>query len=61
LEVGDIEEALAFYGRVFKFELRGEDRLHGLLGRIGQHLTLLDQVIAKCEREVRPIHDSVKE
>jgi lactoylglutathione lyase len=23
LEVGDIEEALAFYGRLFKFELRG--------------------------------------
>ncbi|MGH2981555.1 MAG: VOC family protein, partial [Solirubrobacterales bacterium] len=23
LEVGDIEEALAFYGRVFDFELRG--------------------------------------
>jgi catechol 2,3-dioxygenase-like lactoylglutathione lyase family enzyme len=24
LEVGDIEEALAFYGRLFTFELRGE-------------------------------------
>ena len=24
LEVGDIEEALAFYGRMFKFELRGK-------------------------------------
>jgi catechol 2,3-dioxygenase-like lactoylglutathione lyase family enzyme len=24
LEVGDIEEALAFYGRLFKFELRGK-------------------------------------
>jgi catechol 2,3-dioxygenase-like lactoylglutathione lyase family enzyme len=24
LEVGDIDEALAFYGRVFKFELRGK-------------------------------------
>ena len=24
LEVGDIEEALAFYGRIFKFELRGK-------------------------------------
>jgi catechol 2,3-dioxygenase-like lactoylglutathione lyase family enzyme len=23
LEVGDIDEALAFYGRLFKFELRG--------------------------------------
>ena len=24
LEVGDIEEALAFYGRLFDFKLRGE-------------------------------------
>ena len=24
LEVGDIEEALAFYARIFKFELRGK-------------------------------------
>jgi lactoylglutathione lyase len=24
LEVGDIEEALAFYGRLFRFELRGK-------------------------------------
>lgn len=26
LEVGDIDEALAFYGRLFKFELRGKSR-----------------------------------
>ena len=25
LEVGDIEEALAFYGRLFTFELRGKN------------------------------------
>src|SRR5208283_3791307 len=25
LEVGDIQEALAFYGRLFKFELRGKN------------------------------------
>ena len=25
LEVGDIDEALAFYGRLFAFELRGRD------------------------------------
>jgi predicted enzyme related to lactoylglutathione lyase len=24
LEVGDIDEALAFYGRIFQFELRGK-------------------------------------
>jgi predicted enzyme related to lactoylglutathione lyase len=26
LEVGDIEEALAFYGRIFEFQLRGKDQ-----------------------------------
>jgi hypothetical protein len=30
------------------------------LEHIAQHLVLLDQVVAKCEHEVRPIHDSVK-
>jgi catechol 2,3-dioxygenase-like lactoylglutathione lyase family enzyme len=33
LEVGDIDEALDFYGRVFDFELRG---------RIGQKMAFLD-------------------
>jgi catechol 2,3-dioxygenase-like lactoylglutathione lyase family enzyme len=27
LEVGDIEEALAFYGRIFTFKLRDEARV----------------------------------
>ena len=27
LEVGDIEEALAFYGRIFDFTLRGKGRI----------------------------------
>ena len=26
LEVGDIDEALAFYGRLFEFELRGRSK-----------------------------------
>jgi hypothetical protein len=30
------------------------------VGHIEQHLGLLDKVIEKCEREVKPIHDSVK-
>lgn len=30
------------------------------VGHLEDHLSLLDQVIAKCEHEVRPIHDSVK-
>ncbi len=31
------------------------------IGHITQHLALIDQVMAKCEHEVRPIHDLVKE
>jgi lactoylglutathione lyase len=30
LDVGDVEEALAFYGRLFKFELRGKERRDGI-------------------------------
>ena len=33
LEVGDIDEALAFYGRLFDFELRG---------RAGRHMAFVD-------------------
>ena len=34
LEVGDIEEALAFYGRLFRFELRGKSyRVTSLVGQ----------------------------
>ncbi len=33
LEVGDIDEALAFYGRIFSFELRG---------RVGSRMAFID-------------------
>jgi catechol 2,3-dioxygenase-like lactoylglutathione lyase family enzyme len=33
LEVGDLDEALAFYGRIFSFELRG---------RVGDHMAFVD-------------------
>jgi catechol 2,3-dioxygenase-like lactoylglutathione lyase family enzyme len=33
LEVGDVDEALAFYGRIFAFELRG---------RAGRHMAFVD-------------------
>lgn len=33
LEVGDVDEALAFYGRLFAFELRG---------RVGSHMAFVD-------------------
>ena len=46
LEVGDIEEALAFYGRLFKFELRGKTDSMAFID-------LGDQFIAlqKCRRQ----------
>jgi len=42
LEVGDLEEALAFYGRIFEFELRG--RVPGMA-----FLDMGDQFIAIAE------------
>ena len=37
LEVGDIEEALAFYGRLFAFELRGKsDSMAFIVNRRGK-------------------------
>src|SRR6266545_207024 len=48
LEVGDLDEALAFYGRIFSFELRGRSR--GMA-----FLDLGDQFIAMSEgREQAP-------
>ena len=47
LEVGDLEEALAFYGRIFDFELRG--RATGMA-----FLDMGDQFIALSERRTQP-------
>jgi lactoylglutathione lyase len=33
LEVGDIDEALAFYGRLFRFELRGKSKSMAFIDR----------------------------
>ena len=44
LEVGDIEEALAFYGRLFDFELRGKSATSAFID-------LGDQFLA-CRRAV---------
>jgi catechol 2,3-dioxygenase-like lactoylglutathione lyase family enzyme len=46
LEVGDIEEALAFYGRIFEFHLRGR-------GRGMAFIDLGDQFIALAERRTQ--------
>jgi len=40
LEVGDIDEALAFYGRLFRFELRGRDESSAFIDLGDQFLAL---------------------
>ena len=40
LEVGDIEEALSFYGRIFEFELRGKSDNMAFIDLGDQFLTL---------------------
>src|SRR5204862_7188092 len=47
LEVGDIEEALAFYGRIFEFELRG--RVRGMA-----FIEIGDQFIALAQGRTQP-------
>ena len=50
LEVGDVEEALAFYGRLFDFELRG--RARGMA-----FVDLGDQFLALAEGRRQPPDD----
>jgi catechol 2,3-dioxygenase-like lactoylglutathione lyase family enzyme len=40
LEVGDIEEALAFYGRIFDFKLRGKSKTMAFID-LGDQFTAL--------------------
>ena len=40
LEVGDIEEALAFYGRIFDFELRGKSKTMAFIDLGDQFIAL---------------------
>jgi len=47
LEVGDIEEALAFYGRLFEFKLRGK-------GRTSAFIDLGDQFLALQKGRTQP-------
>ena len=42
LEVGDIEEALAFYGRLFDFELRGRSESSAFIDLGDQFVALLE-------------------
>jgi len=50
LEVGDIEEALAFYGRIFEFQLRGKTKTMAFID-------LGDQFIALQEGRRQPADD----
>ena len=50
LEVGDIEEALAFYGRLFRFELRGKSDTMAFID-------LGDQFIALQKGRKQPADD----
>ena len=50
LEVGDIDEALAFYGRLFKFELRGKSDSMAFID-------LGDQFIALQKGRTQPADD----
>ena len=50
LEVGDIEEALAFYGRLFRFELRGKSDTMAFID-------LGDQFIALQKGRRQPVDD----
>jgi len=50
LEVGDIDEALAFYGRIFQFELRGRDDSQAFID-------LGDQFIALQKGRRQPADD----
>jgi catechol 2,3-dioxygenase-like lactoylglutathione lyase family enzyme len=50
LEVGDIDEALAFYGRIFRFELRGKTKSMAFID-------LGDQFIALQKGRRQPADD----
>src|SRR6185503_5428734 len=51
LEVGDLDEALEFYGRIFEFELRG--RIPGMA-----FIDMGDQFIALSEGRSQPADDA---
>ena len=50
LEVGDIDEALAFYGRLFDFKLRSRDATSAFID-------LGDQFIALQKGRAQPVDD----
>ena len=57
LEVGDIDEALAFYGRIFEFKLRGKSEDMAFID-LGDHLAIIydRRALAFVENALDPAH-----
>ena len=51
LEVGDIEEALAFYGRIFSFTLRGKSKDQAFIDMGDQFLALMEEKSPHADRQ----------
>ena len=53
LEVGDIEEALAFYGRLFEFKLRGKSDIPRLGDFVRHRFDVLGSEVLDAAPDVR--------
>ena len=51
LEVGDIEEALAFYGKIFRFTLRGRGKGQAFIDMGDQFLALMEEKTPHADRQ----------
>ena len=51
LEVGDIEEALAFYGKIFRFTLRGRGKGQAFIDMGDQFLALMETKAPHQDRQ----------
>ena len=51
LEVGDIEQALAFYGKIFRFTLRGRGHGQAFIDMGDQFLALMEEKTPHADRQ----------
>ena len=51
LEVGDIDAALQFWGRIFRFELRGRDENHAFIDMGDQFIALMKSETPHRDRD----------
>jgi len=51
LEVGDIEQALAFYGKIFRFTLRGRGKGQAFIDMGDQFLALMEEKTPHADRQ----------